>query len=1141
MRLRKLIYASYAVTLAMLAVQPVFAQQKMITPASMVVNERDGAPASITFSAETSFKAADAPMVFNTYLKLDPATDEMRFKSSDNASGDINVARYTQFYKGIKVEHGSYIIASKNGNMSYMSGNFYRAGKNVNTAPQLTEGKALQLALDYTGAKKYIWEIPGSDIQLQRDLNDPNATYAPKGELVLIEDYYGGEEPDGKLHLAYHFDVYAIQPLSRNDVYVDAVSGRILFTNSIIKHVQATGNSLYSGPLTFDAKLSNGVYSLHDSTRGGGINTYTLGDSTSATYKQEVTSTTSNFTTGVAIDAHWGAQKVYDYWLTKRGRLSYNGTNGPLNSYVDYGINYNNAFWGGNAMNYGNGSGRNVNGGLDPLVSLDVCGHEIGHGVCQTTAGLIYNRESGGMNEGFSDIWGSVIENYANPHETDAKAKSVWEIGEEIGNTPLRDMAHPQVYGDPDTYGGAHWKFATSNCNPNSSTNDNCGVHSNSGVLNYWFYLMSEGGTGKNDVGNYYSVNRIGIDTAAQIAYGTELSLTQTANYAACRLASINYATAQYGACSKVVEGVIRAWYAVNVGDDYTSCNSQISFAAPVNMVTEDASAVDCPASHTVFVPVKLNGPAPTGGNATANITVTGGTAINGVDYTIPNPVVTFPAGSASAQQLAITVNDNGNTLDTGKYIDLALSFSANGSNAVAANVLATTRVKIVNDDLVPVTGITESKTVGTYDVAGNITSPFISSSNQAHMQYIITAAEMLAAGMKPNATLTKLAFTVTTKVSTQPFTAFTIQLAPTTASIFSTAYLSGGFTQVFSSDVTTVTGLNTITFANGYVWDGSNLAVDICFTNAGRATANDQVQATSASGNRVAYNYNNSTTGGCTLPFVAASVSNARPIFRFTQDVAPSPIETTAGSSRKWNVRAGDRTYFYSDADKELIAGIWNGTTDLACVVASVSTEGIGFASGSFGPFSNVSRSVKDFTIAPAVNNDTATYDAFFYMTNTELDGKAASSLLLLHTTAVTDQDITPANTQIVPVLARTTGQTYVGFKGHFTGFGRYFLIDGTPNLAISALGTGDDQIRIVNNPFNNDLKVAYSINKGEAATVKLMDVTGKTVYSANQSLTAGKGQFSIPLGALNLVAGNYVLQVIRSTGVFTAKVLKN
>jgi Zn-dependent metalloprotease len=1145
MRIKHLLFAEGAFALALFAVQPVFAQKKAIGPAvSIVANERgDGTPASVSFGTSGAYKAADAAKVFQQYLALNPGTDELRFKAVDKASADISIARYTQFYKGIKVEHGSYIIASKNDVMSYMSGNFYRTSASINTQPQLTESVALQKALDHTGAKKYIWEIPGADAQLQRDLNKPGATYAPKGELVLIEDYFGGEVPDGKLHLAWHFDIYAVEPLSRNDVYVDAVTGRILFTNAIMKHVQATGNSVYSGPVAFQAMEINGGYSLNDTTRGGGVNTYTLSDSTAVSDRDTVRSTTTAFASGVAIDAHWGAGKVYDYWKTVHNRLSYDNQNSPLNSYVNYGRGYNNAFWSGSAMFYGNGTGR-AGGGFDPLVSLDICSHEIGHGVCQQTAGLIYSRESGGINEGFSDIWGAVIEHYANPNETDARAKSRWEIGEEIGNAPLRNMANPGLYGDPDTYGGNNWKFATSNCSPNGNGNspnynDNCGVHSNSGVLNKWFYLLTEGGTGINTVNKYYAVAGIGIDTAALIAYGTELSLTPTANYALARTNSINYATAQFGAYSKVVEAVIRAWHAVNVGNNYTACTPQVSFEAPVTNVIEDAAMSECLGSRTVSVPVVLNGPAPTGGNAVVTIAVTGGTAVSGQDYTIPSATLIFPAGSTAPQMLSIMVFDNGNSVDTNKYIDLTFTLAANGSDVTSASVLTTTRVKITNDDLAPWNALNNTRTIGTGGSTANATSPFLSTATQARVQYILTADELRAAGIRRNAALTKIGFSIITKASTQPFSNFNIELGHTTANIFTptSGFITAGLQPVFNGSVTTTAGTNTITFDSSFVWDGvSNLVVAVCFTNTTRINANDQVQGFAASGNRTAYASSSGIGGGCSLPFAPASIGTTRPVIRLTQEAPSVVIESSAASTRKWEVRTNDRTYFYSDNDKELIAGIWNGTSDLGCVEATVTQEGIGFAKTSF---SGVNRSIKEYLISVS-ENDTASYTGIFYLTTAELNGANTNNLQIVKTTAATDAEVDASNMETIPIAFVTNGTGYRAFRTTFRGFGRYFFVDATPNLAIGMLTANTGSMAVINNPFSHELKVGYNVARGETAIIKLLDITGKVVYSNSQALQRGQGRFGLPVGNLSLAPGSYILQVMHTGGVFTAQVVK-
>ena len=99
----------------------------------------------------------------------------------------------------------------------------------------------------------------------------------------------------------------------------------------------------------------------------------------------------------------------------------------------------------------------------------------------------------------------------------------IWLIGEDIAPSPLRSMSNPKSKGDPDTYNGTNYIDASSNCIPvyGPSGNDGCGVHSNSGVLNHWFYILVAGKTGINDAGDNYNVTGIGMQKAQEIAYLT--------------------------------------------------------------------------------------------------------------------------------------------------------------------------------------------------------------------------------------------------------------------------------------------------------------------------------------------------------------------------------------------------------------------------------------------------------------------------------------------------------------------------------------------------------------------------------------------------------------------------------------------
>lgn len=229
-------------------------------------------------------------------------------------------------------------------------------------------------------------------------------------------------------------------------------------------------------------------------------------------------------------------------------------------------------------MTYGDGS--SVNGNL-PLTALDVCGHEITHGLTSKTANLAYQKESGALNEGFSDIFGNSIEVWARP------TKNSWKLGEDF-NYVIRDMANPNAYKQPDTYLGTYWVNVVG-CTPTSGStgNDQCGVHTNSGVLNYWYYLLTTGGSGTNDKGFAYNVAGIGVDKAAAIAYRTLTTyLTSSSTYLDARMLSLQAASDLYGAGSVEVTQTTNAWDAVGVGGGTSPAGLVVNTATTYKIAT---------------------------------------------------------------------------------------------------------------------------------------------------------------------------------------------------------------------------------------------------------------------------------------------------------------------------------------------------------------------------------------------------------------------------------------------------------------------------------------------------------------------------------------------------------------------------
>jgi bacillolysin len=475
---------------------------------------------------------------------------------TDDSAGMIHY-RYYQTYKGIPVEHSMYIAHIRNGRLTSMSGSVVTDfdTRTQSRSSSLSSDKAIKNALDYVHAEKYAWQDANFEQRI-KFRNGDNATYYPGAVKV----WYSGDEEINPLNLklAYKVDVYSLKPLDRKYIYIDAQSGEILGTSQLLKHSDATGTAAtgYSGSHTVHSDFTGSYYRLRDYTKGKGI--ITLHASTGhADYK----SSSSNFSYSTidkwALDAHYGVASTWKFYKNTFNRNSIDNNGFALISWVNDVNNPNNAYWDGSEMDYGNLS---VNG--KGVVGIDVIGHELTHGVTERTSALTYSKEPGAINESMSDIMGKSVQFYAKPSD------SSWILSNDMG-WEIRNFSNPNADGQPDTYKGAYWI---------TGSTDNYGVHANSGVGNYMFYLLVKGGAGTNDIGNKYAVSGIGLYKAEQIMYRTNtVYLTTTSQYADWRIASIQAATDLYGATSNEVKQVKNAWYAVGVG---VTVSSTITYCA---------------------------------------------------------------------------------------------------------------------------------------------------------------------------------------------------------------------------------------------------------------------------------------------------------------------------------------------------------------------------------------------------------------------------------------------------------------------------------------------------------------------------------------------------------------------------------
>ncbi len=351
-------------------------------------------------------------------------------------------------------------------------------------------------------------------------------------------------------------------------VYTDAATGKVLGSQPFVYTADGTGHSLYSGTVSLQTTLSGSTYQLYDQTRGG-HKTYNLNGGTSGTGTLFTDSDnvwgngSTSSTQSAAVDAAYGAAETWDFYKNVLGRTGIKNNGVGAYSRVHYSTNYDNAFWDDSCfcMTYGDGSS------LKPLVSLDVAGHEMTHGVTSNTAGLVYSGESGGLNESTSDVFGTMVEFYAN----NASDPGDYYIGEKIvkTGTSLRRMDNPSSDG------------SSANCW--YSGVGNLDVHYSSGVGNHLFYLLSEG-TGTKTIGglthtgtscNGTTFSGIGRDAAAKIWYRALTTyMTSTTTYKTARDAMIRAATDLYGASSAQCAGVQTAWSAVSVPAQSASCGT---------------------------------------------------------------------------------------------------------------------------------------------------------------------------------------------------------------------------------------------------------------------------------------------------------------------------------------------------------------------------------------------------------------------------------------------------------------------------------------------------------------------------------------------------------------------------------------
>lgn len=457
---------------------------------------------------------------------------EMKLQNVQVSTNGMKHYRFQQFYKNLEI-YGAYYILHEQKGKTINGNGILTPETDLLVEPTLSTEDANSILLATLNVKNDNLEIH-------------------KQKLVIINEAYPNF--DKNFVLAYVIEVH-LQNSDSRKIIINAHTGEVLQNFSMVTECFKDLGKMktrYHGERDVNTEKETNGYLTKDLSRGKGI---FVTNKSGVLYKDDDNiweSGTDDYRNGVH-DLFWGLQKTFDFYQQKLNRNGIDNAFLPVKAILWDTQAYVNAFWQPTqlTLTFGIGDGGNY----APLTSIDVVGHEFTHGVTQFSAGLEYLYEAGAMNEAFSDIFGKAIE-----YEFDRDSFN-WYIGARFARTKaqaFRSMEDPNLFNNPKYYKGVRW--ATGN-------GDNGGVHSNSGVLNHWYYLLCTGVKDTNEAKYIYDVKRMGFDTTTRFAYELLTHyLGTTSNYFDAREASLLLASNWWGACSPEYNNVVEAWRAVGLG-----------------------------------------------------------------------------------------------------------------------------------------------------------------------------------------------------------------------------------------------------------------------------------------------------------------------------------------------------------------------------------------------------------------------------------------------------------------------------------------------------------------------------------------------------------------------------------------------
>ncbi len=523
---------------------PVFIERKIAKQSTTASGKISGARVSAAAASSTAFQFMGQ---VKGLLKLDKPEEHFTISRTETDELGQTHIRMAQTFRGIPVLGSELVAHLTDGEVTLLNGRYQPVPESLITTPKLTLSSASDMAMQDVRKTTTVRSFGDNILRLK----------SSEGNLCVFTT------SEGVAKLAYALTVRP-NMLERWEYVLDAQTGDILdkynHTCSFAGPIKASAKDLNGVTRSFQTyQQSNNAYYLIDASRAmfkaasskmpdnpvGALWTIdaknTFGD------KQEVyqiTSTNNTNWNATAVSAHYNAGIAYEYYLNTFQRNALSNTGETIVSIVnmpdDDGKTMDNAYWNGKVMAYGNGKL------LKPLAgALDVAGHEMTHGVIQNTANLQYKSQSGAINESLADIFGAMID------------RDDWRMGEDIA-TPsvlpsgaLRDLSNPNQGGkakDPNGYQPATMSQY------DNTTEDNGGVHINSGIPNFAFYKFA---------------TVVGKDKAEKVYYRALTNyLVRTSQFLDLRLAVIKAASDLYGATGTEVAAAKSAFDAVGITEN---------------------------------------------------------------------------------------------------------------------------------------------------------------------------------------------------------------------------------------------------------------------------------------------------------------------------------------------------------------------------------------------------------------------------------------------------------------------------------------------------------------------------------------------------------------------------------------------